>query len=67
MKTALIIAATLGLSIFSAAADCPFHMKKDVLASADTETKTASVTNSNAATTAQAPIIIKSDEKAKAD
>jgi hypothetical protein len=67
MKTALIVAATLGLSIVSAAADCPGHMRKDVLASTDTETKTASVANSSATTTAETPVIVTDEEKAKAE
>jgi hypothetical protein len=68
MKTTLIVAAALGLSIFSAAADCPGHMKKDVLASKDTQTTTASVTNSSAATTTEAlPVVVQNDEETKAE
>lgn len=41
MKTVLVLAAALGLSISAASADCAAH--KQVNASADTETKVASV------------------------
>ena len=41
MKTALVLAAALGLSVSAAAAECVGHSK--VSASIDTETKVASV------------------------
>lgn len=41
MKTVLVIAAAMGLSISAAAADCVGH--KQTTASVDTETKVASV------------------------
>ena len=41
MKTILLLAAAMGLSISAASAECPGH--KQVSASIDTETKVASV------------------------
>jgi hypothetical protein len=71
MKTILIAAAAFGLLISGAAADCPGHAKKEVLASVDKEATTASVAMSKAATattpTAGAPAILQDDEEAKTD
>ena len=43
MKTILVAAAALGLSVIGAAADCPGHMKQVLASTVDDETKTASV------------------------
>ena len=72
MKTILIAAAAFGLLISGAAADCPGHVKKEVLASVDKEATTASVPMTEAATTADAetagaPAIVQDDEEAKTD
>jgi hypothetical protein len=67
MKTALLVAAVLGLSVSGAAAECVGHT--NTTASVDKQTKVASVANSNApttadtATTADTPILKKEEAK----
>jgi hypothetical protein len=67
MKTILIVAAALGLSVPIAAADCPMHSSKQVLASTDKQTTTAIVADNEAKPTVDTPIVIQKDEKAKAE
>lgn len=65
MKTILLVAAALGLSVSGAAAECVGHTK--TTASVDQQTKVASIANSNTlttadtATTADTPTLKKED------
>lgn len=68
MKTTILVAAALCLSVSGAAAECPGHTK--TTASVDQQTKVASIANSTTpataetATTADTPILKKEDAKA---
>ncbi|PZN54905.1 MAG: hypothetical protein DIU65_06885 [Proteobacteria bacterium] len=57
MKTLLVFAAVFGLSVSAASADCAWHSK--VTASVDTQTTTASVTEADAQTVAEAETLKK--------
>lgn len=65
MKTTILVAAALGLSVSGAAAECVGHTK--TTASVDQQTKVASIANSNTlttadtATTADTPVLKKED------
>lgn len=61
MKTTLLVAAALCLSVSGAAAECVGHTK--TTASVDQQTKVASIANSNTPTTADTPILKKEDAK----
>ncbi|CCV06888.1 conserved exported hypothetical protein [Mesorhizobium metallidurans STM 2683] len=67
MKTTILVAAALGLSVSGAAAECVGHTK--TTASVDQQSKVASIANSNTpttadtATTADPPILKKEDAK----
>jgi hypothetical protein len=57
MKTVLVAAAALGLTVSAASAECAWHSK--VSASVDTQTKTASVAQTDVSSTAEAQTIKK--------
>ncbi|MET3662698.1 hypothetical protein ABID44_003047 [Aquamicrobium ahrensii] len=57
MKTFLAFAAAFGLSVSAASAECAWH--SNVSASVDTQTTTASVTNTEGTTSAEATTIKK--------
>ena len=67
MKTILLAAAALGLSVIGAAAECPGHMKQVLASTVDDETKTASVESDQTQTSTQTPVIVQDDQKAKAE
>ena len=61
MKTILVAAAALGLSVIGAAADCPGHMTQVLASTVDDETKTASVESNPTQTSTQTPPVIVED------
>lgn len=63
MKTIMVLAAALGLSVMGAAADCSWHSK--VSASADTQTKVGNVDKPDA--TKVADVRTTKQDEAKAD
>ena len=68
MKTLLVVAAALGLSVVAASADCPGHTKQVLASTVDYQMKTASVEATQPMTsTPEQPVIVDNDEEAKAD
>ena len=63
MKTIMVLAAALGLSVTAAAAECSWHSQAS--ASVDTDTKVASTEKSDMSTAADAQTIKKDEAKAE--